>query len=87
MKTSPFERVGQRTHDVVLTDQVGKSLRSPFAGERLVAHRAFSVSFSKALRDFASRSRCSEPRGYFASRSVSGKALDRRRRAVYPKGT
>ena len=33
------KRIRQRTHDVLLADQVGKAARPPFAGKDLIAHR------------------------------------------------
>ena len=56
VQAAALQRIGQRPHHVILPYQVGKFLRPPFAGERLIAHRAFSVSLSKALRNFASHS-------------------------------
>ncbi len=40
MQSLPVERVGQRPHDGLLTDQLVKGSGPPFAGQNLIAHAA-----------------------------------------------
>jgi hypothetical protein len=51
------QRIGQRAHDVLLADQFGETLGTPFAGEDEIGHTPGKcVSGLTPLRGFESRS-------------------------------
>ncbi len=65
MQAAALDRIGQRLYDVLLAGKLAKTLRTPLAGENLIAHRwKARARKPRRLVRAAARGRCATPHRY-----------------------